>query len=147
VRQDGTALSGVTVQLDDSATTTDANGYYSFAEVAAGETYTITPISTDFTFTPTSATVANLSSNQTANFTGQQTDFLLAGSVKDENGIPLDGVTVTLGGATTASTSTDAQGKFRFFDLPTGGSYTITVSKHHYSFVHGSQTLSNPTGM
>ena len=70
----GAGLSGVTVTLsnDDTAlanTVTDAGGNYSFANVGAGGDYTVTPSSASFTFSPTSATVSGLASNQTADFT------------------------------------------------------------------------------
>jgi endonuclease G, mitochondrial len=71
----GNGLSGVAVTLsdDDTAlanTVTDANGNYSFTNVAAGGDYTVTPSSASFTFSPTSASFNGLASNQTADFTG-----------------------------------------------------------------------------
>ncbi|HEX6183766.1 MAG TPA: DNA/RNA non-specific endonuclease, partial [Pyrinomonadaceae bacterium] len=70
----GNGLSGVSLTLsnDDTAlanTVTDANGNYSFANVAAGGDYTVAPSSASFTFSPTSASINGLASNQTADFT------------------------------------------------------------------------------
>ena len=145
VRQDGTALSGVTVQLDDYATTTDSNGYYSFAEVAAGETYTITPISTDFAFTPASKTFADLGADQTADFSGQSQLISIRGKVSDANGNPLAGVTIDLTGSQSISTTTDASGSFQILNLPMSGTYTVSVSKTHYTFTTSTRSFDHPT--
>ncbi len=65
----GTALSGVTVFLNNSQSTqTDTNGNYSF-NVTGGASYTVAPISQSYSFLPVNATFPSLSSNQTgANF-------------------------------------------------------------------------------
>jgi len=70
--------------------------------------------------------------------------FALAGVVTDENGDPLPGVDVKLTGSQTVNVLTDSQGKFRFSNLPTSGSYNVTVNKHHYTFGTSSQTFINP---
>ena len=71
-------------------------------------------------------------------------NFALAGVVTDENGDPLPGVDVKLTGSQTVNVLTDPQGKFRFSNLPTSGSYSVTVNKHHYTFGTSSQTFINP---
>jgi len=62
------------------------------------------------------------------------------GSVTDENGIPVEGVTVNLGGSETVSTQTDGEGKFVFNRIASAGQYTISLYKEHceseqFSFV------------
>ena len=145
VKQDGTALSGVTVQLDDSATTTDANGYYSFAEVAAGESYTITPISTYFTFTPETKTFEDLGADQTTDFSAQDQLISVTGKISDGNGNPVAAATIDLTGSRSVSTITDAAGHFQILNLPKSGTYTVSVSKSHYTFTTSSRTLDHPT--
>jgi endonuclease G, mitochondrial len=71
----GTGLSGVAVALSQGDTpvanaVTDANGVYSFSNVTAGADYSVTPSSTSFKFSPASATVSALGSNQVVDFTG-----------------------------------------------------------------------------
>jgi hypothetical protein len=73
-------------------------------------------------------------------------DFDLAGAVTDENGRPLEGATIILSGSQSLAVPTDSQGRFRFSGLPTAGSYTVTVSKKHYTFATSSQTISAPVG-
>lgn len=72
----GAGLSGVTVVLSTgdtpvANTLTDSNGNYSFQSVTAGANYNVEPSSTSFTFSPVSATVSALGSNQTIDFTGK----------------------------------------------------------------------------
>jgi hypothetical protein len=148
MKHDGTALSGVTVQLTQSATTsatTDANGYYSFPGLAAGETYTVSPVLTNFEFTPASRTFANLGGNQTADFSGQLQTISLAGTVSDANGNAVAGATMNLTGSQSATVLTTAEGSFQFSNLATSGTYTVSVSKLHYSFTTGSQTFVRPS--
>ncbi len=63
-------LAGVTITVSGTRTvitTTDQNGNY-LLTVAAGGTYSVTPTSPYYTFTPPRADFANLSGPQTANF-------------------------------------------------------------------------------
>lgn len=73
----GAALSGVTMRLGDGTTaTTDSLGNYLFGGLAQGGTYTVTPIRTDYSFSPQNQTFINLTGDQTANFQGNiQFDF------------------------------------------------------------------------
>jgi endonuclease G, mitochondrial len=71
----GAGLSGVSVALSQGDTSvanavTDSNGVYSFSNVTAGGDYSVTPSSGSFKFSPASATVSALGSNQTVDFTG-----------------------------------------------------------------------------
>jgi len=64
-------LGNVTVALSGSAFATlqtDANGNYSFTNLAEGGSYTITPFKTNFVLSPQSLSFTNLSLNQTADF-------------------------------------------------------------------------------
>jgi hypothetical protein len=70
-RTDGTGIGGVVVQLATATTTTDANGFYSFVELDAGESYTVVPASNQFVFTPAILTFDDLSGDRAANFVGK----------------------------------------------------------------------------
>lgn len=70
----GAPLAGVQVSLaigetPVASTTSDSNGNYSFAGVAGGNEYIVSPSGAGFTFTPPSRTFSNLGANQTADFT------------------------------------------------------------------------------
>ena len=75
----GSPVPGATVALSGSQTeltTTDAGGNYAF-DAPDGGSYTVTPTALGFLFTPPSANVGNLASNQTLNFTAARQSFVV----------------------------------------------------------------------
>ena len=63
-------IGGVKMRLEGSkltATTTDANGYYTFSQLVAGLSYTITPVA-QMSFSPTSRSFNNLRVDESADF-------------------------------------------------------------------------------
>src|SRR5882724_10254245 len=60
--------------------------------------------------------------------------FSIAGTIRDENGAPLAGVTVALSGSQSVSTVSDPNGQYSFDNLATAGIYQVTASKRHYMF-------------
>ncbi|HEX8285968.1 MAG TPA: FG-GAP-like repeat-containing protein [Pyrinomonadaceae bacterium] len=69
----GAALAGVNVTLSgpqQAMVQTDANGFYQFAEIAAGGNYVVTPSKAGVSFEPASRAFNNLGADQTADFTG-----------------------------------------------------------------------------
>jgi Carboxypeptidase regulatory-like domain/Pectate lyase superfamily protein len=68
-KADGTAVSGVTVQLAPTiSVTTDSNGSYSFPALSGGENYTVVPSSGDTLFFPAKTSFDELSADRAANF-------------------------------------------------------------------------------
>ncbi|HEY9282083.1 MAG TPA: proprotein convertase P-domain-containing protein, partial [Pyrinomonadaceae bacterium] len=68
----GNGVDAVSVSLtgtEQQATTTDANGDYSFTLSTCGGIYTVTPSKAGHTFAPPQATFVNVAGSQTANFT------------------------------------------------------------------------------
>jgi CSLREA domain-containing protein len=131
-------LVGVNVHLSGSAprdTTTDAAGNYTFSGLTQGGNYTLTPSETGYAFTPPSRTVSNLQGDQTSlDFTGRFVTYTLAGRIVDGGGAGLPGVSVTLAGARSAVTLTDAGGNFAFASVPNGGSFVVTLERDGFSF-------------
>lgn len=123
------SVNGVTVNLGGSrreSTTTDSNGNYIFRNLAAGRTYTVTPIGDPFgSMLPQSRTFNNLSQNETADFVQA---YKIIGRVTDRDNNRLAGVTITLSGSMSATTQTDSNGDYEFLDLPSQASYTVTPS-------------------
>ena len=114
---------------------TDANGNYSF-QLEAGRTYEVTPVDPNYSYTPTAFTFANLSANQTANFTASRRIYNIVGRVL-ENGVGLGDVTMTLRlGSTglTRTANTGSDGIYRFDDVPLVGSYGFSPQKFSYIF-------------
>jgi hypothetical protein len=139
-------IAGATVTLSGGAsgtTTTDANGNYSFTSLAAEASYTVTPSKTNYSFTPASRTLTNLSANQTANFTAGLVSYSITGTITDANNAGLSGVTVSLSGSASASTTTDANGNYSFPVVTAAGSYTVTPAKQFYTFTPQNRSFTN----
>ena len=69
----GAALAGVGVTLSGTQSAfvlTDANGFYQFAELAAGGNYVVTPSKEGVSFEPASRSYGGLGADQTADFVG-----------------------------------------------------------------------------
>ncbi len=130
-------LQGVLISLSggfvDTRTTSDT-GYFIFKDLDAGATYTVSPSLANYAFTPISRTYADLEANKPwADFTGTLDVWDISGIVTD--GVnPLQGITVSLSGASTDSTTTSDTGFYIFSDLPAGQSYTVTPSSVYYNF-------------
>jgi hypothetical protein len=143
------ALSGVSVTLggtQNATTTTDAGGNYSFAGLAAGGNYTVTPSLTNYSFNPAGASLTNLSADQAVNFTASLNSYAINGRLTDGGGHALANAALNLTGARTASVVTDADGNYSFPNLPAGGNYTVTPSLAHYTFAPASLSFNNLSG-
>ncbi len=67
-------------------------------------------------------------------------DLSLSGVVRAAGNVPITGVLLTLGGAGSATTTTDDAGAFRFDDLD-AGTYTVTPSLATWVFTPGTRTV------
>ncbi len=147
VTSSGTPTAGVTVTLSgtlNDETTTNSSGNFSFQDLPAGGTYFLTPSDPVHVFSPTSRTISNLTSDQNANFTA--VTYRISGRVARTKGGPLSGVTITLSGDLSASTTTDATGDYNFKNLLPGRNYTVTPSLSPYSFDPSSRTYNDLEG-
>ncbi|HEY0099821.1 MAG TPA: carboxypeptidase regulatory-like domain-containing protein, partial [Pyrinomonadaceae bacterium] len=68
--------------------------------------------------------------------------FTISGQIL-EGADGLSGVTVTLSGTQTATTTTDAGGNYSFVNLPAGGNYTVTPARPNYSFTPPRRAFNN----
>jgi galactose oxidase-like protein/carboxypeptidase family protein/glyoxal oxidase-like protein/Kelch motif protein len=137
----GNALSGATVSYSGGSTTTDASGNYTLNNVAAGS-YTVTASLTGYLSRSQSVTVTS-GATTTANFQ-LTTAGIVAGTVKNTNGVALSGTTVTITGgniATTLNLTTDANGNYNSGWIPIGN-YTVTAAKSGYVSQTQSATVS-----
>ncbi|MGB7921894.1 MAG: carboxypeptidase-like regulatory domain-containing protein [Pyrinomonadaceae bacterium] len=155
----GTAgLSGVTLTLTSPTPagfaprkfTTTTNGNYTFANLPAGRTYKITPVKTNYTFTPLSRSYSNLRANQTAQgFTATLKKYSIRGLVTvagTTNG--LSGVTLTLTSPTPAgfaprTTTTLSNGSYSLGSLPAARTYTVKPTMTGYTFNPASRSFPN----
>lgn len=142
----GVPITGASVSVagtESHTTTTDANGYYSFAALRAEGNYTVSVSAPPNVFLPETRQVNNLVANQTANFDGVAT-HTISGKVSRETGGGLPGVTVTLSGSLLRVTTTNDQGDYSF-TVGMGGNYVVTPSKLHYGLSPTIATFSNVT--
>lgn len=129
---------GATVTLSGTSnaiTTSDANGNYSFTGLYTGN-YTVTiNVPSGYTNTTPTTTTIILNANQTANFgiaqlytvSGYAFDDSNRNGVLDSGELLYPGITVTLSGLSTQTTTTNANGDYSFTNLQPG-SYTVTFT-------------------
>jgi uncharacterized protein (DUF2141 family) len=132
----GAVQQNVTITLSGSnsgSTLTDASGNYSFAGLVNGS-YTVTPSLAGYTFNPTSTAVTVSNANATGkNFTataGTAPTYSLSGTV---SGPYVEGVTITMSGDGSGTTTSDASGNYSFANLP-AGTYTLTPALAGYTY-------------
>ena len=132
---DGEGLQGVTVTLngegEDRTEVTNAAGQYSFSRLKSG-TYQVgitNPDPEDYEFAVTSKS-QTIATGEVANVPFEGTLLRtagIAGRVSLDDGMGLDGVTVTLAGAAEATTMTANGGQYAFAGLA-AGSYIVSIS-------------------
>ncbi len=129
----GAVAAGVTVSLSGASsatTTTDGTGAYSFTGLANGA-YTVTPSLAGYWFNPASLAVTVASADVAGrNFIANEIRYSIYGIV---SGDAAAGVTVSLSGASSATTTTSANGAYQFGNLA-NGAYTVTPSLGGYWF-------------
>ena len=141
----GSGVAGVNMMLNGTSSgvvTTDAGGAYTFSGLANGS-YTITPNKTGFIFNPVSTIQTLAGANITAvNFNATAVSTLSIFGTITSGGSGLSGVTMSLSGAASAITTTDAGGNYIFSGLG-NLNYTITPSLTGFTFspTSSSQTL------
>ena len=144
VTVDGEGLQGVTVTLvgegEEQTDVTDAGGLYAFSMLKSG-TYQVAitnPDPEDYEFETTSKS-ATIATGEVANVPFEGTLLRtagIAGRVSLDDGMGLDGVTVTLAGAAEATTMTSNGGQYAFAGLA-AGTYVLSIENpdaNAYSF-------------
>lgn len=124
-------VAGATITYTGGSTTSDSNGDYTFT-VATGWTGSITPSLTDYTFTPTSISLSNVTAHQL------NQDFVATTSIAVTGNAGVAGATITYTGG---STTSDGNGDYTFV-VTSGWSGDITPSLSGYTFTPASIRLS-----
>jgi hypothetical protein len=152
--------SGVLVQLSGDRTQqtqTNGSGQYRFSDLSSGGNYAVTPVLSNFVFTPINRSYTNLLADQTnQDFTGIRSSFRISGTVRSSstvNGVttlsPLAGVSVRFAGVaggipTSGATTTDNNGNY-FFDNLRAGNYTVTPTKQGFVLTPASANIAITT--
>jgi hypothetical protein len=153
VTSDGsTAIGGVTLTLTNSylslSTTTAGDGNYSFNNLPTMVNYKVKPTLTNYTFTPTSIVLYNVTADQPdTDFIGTLKTYTISGIVKLGTA-GLSDVTVTLTSPNPAGfdpriVTTDSAGAYSLTNVPAGRDYTVTPQKTGYQFTPANRVLTN----
>jgi Tol biopolymer transport system component/protocatechuate 3,4-dioxygenase beta subunit len=135
----GQPLAGVAIATGDGRMTqTGDDGRYTLEALPAG-TYTVSAEKLGYTFAPESRTITVWPDATGQDFTATALTYLVSGTVLDDTGSPLVGVTISGGDV---STQTDAEGRYAL-ELPTGV-YTLTAEKGGYWFDPATREVTVP---
>jgi hypothetical protein len=142
ITKGGVGLAGVLVTFSTFSATTASTGAYTIASIPSGTRSRIVPALAGYSFTPSSITVSGLTANMVnQNFTAVVV-YTVSGKVTDAaTGLPLGGVTVTLGALTATSSATT--GAYTIRNVPAGTSGTLTPSLAGKTFTPPSYTITN----
>jgi hypothetical protein len=140
----GQAVQGVSLTFSgiQGTVTSDATGFYSL-DVTSGWSGTVTPTLTNFTFTPSSRSLTNVTAAQEGHDFTRLNNPVISGEVKTGTGTAVEGVTVTLSNSSGTAT-TDANGRYSI-TVSYGWSGTATPSKTKYTFSPSDRSYSNMT--
>lgn len=145
----GQAVSNVNLNLTGNSTSLTTNstssGTYNFASLSTG-VYVVTPqANSSYTYTPVSRTVTINGFNSTANnnFTQVELKYSISGKVKDESGLAMQNVTMSITGTSSSTMNTSLTGAYSFANL-SNGTYIITpqiTSSYTFSPVSATITI------
>ena len=127
LKTNGTGLAGVTVTFGSFSAVTGNNGHYVIMNIPAGTRGRLIPSRLGFGFNPGSITTVGLTGNlKKQNFVGFKV-FTVSGQVTETGtGLPLGGVTVTLGAYSAVSNATT--GTYTINNIPKGTSGNLIPS-------------------
>jgi len=131
VKVGAAALAGVTVSGPGGTRTTDANGFYRFAQLAAGSPYAISAARPGYSFTLPANRSGTLSGDVTVNIAAERVPYELKARVPLEVGAPLGGVTIS--DAKLGTRVSDPQGAFSFSPVYYGASYSLNAVLSGYT--------------
>lgn len=145
-------LSGVVVQANTGQTgITDSFGQYTIAGLAPG-TYTISPVSGVYTFTPTSRSATIVASDVFGiDFTASSATALytISGNISDSTPTGISGVMVSINDDIQTAVYTDGNGNYSFTNV-SPGTYIITPASTSGTFAPTTRsvtiTTANSTG-
>lgn len=145
----GSGVSDIELELYKESTllskaTSSSTGAYSFPNVLSGLLVTVKPLSSSYTYTPTSF-------NRTVSTDITGLDFTClaqTASINVQLSEALPGVLVMVTNTTTnavVTATTDATGAATVADLAAGYTYVVAVSKRHVTFTSSSQSVNLTT--
>jgi Carboxypeptidase regulatory-like domain len=140
----GNGVSNIVVQLDgafSNLVTTDANGNYSFPNLPADGSYTITPTSGNGSYSPAQIVINPLTGDITGadftQFAPTAARVSASGRILTAQGRALSKarVSITNSQGETRSALSNSFGHYRFEDVAAGETYILSVSGKGYQFI------------
>ncbi len=125
----GNPLSNVEVRLTEDETrktNTDIDGLFTFPNLNAGADYNVQPKRLGYIFAEYSRNFTDVSGENAVVFVGTTHNFGISGRVTDGNGNGVPDLGISLSGAGSAETVTDADGYYSFTGLAADGSYLVS---------------------
>ena len=146
----GTGIPGVTLTVTGGPVpvlpvTTGGSGAFAVAGLAPA-VYTVTPSRAGFVHAPGSRTVTLLQGAAVLDFIEVALSHTISGQVVDATGAAVAGADVAIDGAAPASTTTDAAGRFAFFQVPPSGPVSVTPSSAGFIFAPASHAIASLDG-
>jgi len=141
----GNGVAGVQVRPNfgsSQTTSSDANGYYTLANLPAGQSYDVVVSHSDYTFDSPHQYLGVITEDATANFVATRL-YKITGRVIDRNGVGIGGVAVTVTGGDSRSGSTNSDGSYALNSLRAGLNYTLSIWHSDYAFNPEVMTFSN----
>lgn len=142
--EEGLGIEGVIITFsgEEGTETTDSKGYYAHA-VSYGWSGTATPSKTGYAFTPSSRSYTDVTSDWSSQDYTAFEACLIAGTVRDDSGVEMEGVTITFsnGGGTA---TTEADGSYSH-PVIKGWTGTATAFKTCYAFTPPSRSYTDVT--
>src|SRR5262249_13054916 len=145
-----------TVDLSDdtdgssSSVNTGANGAYSFKNLVLGHRYSVTATNSFYgIFAINTPPISPLTGDVTNyDFQVRTPSFTIGGLIKDQNGNPVNGITLqlTLNGGNPRPATTDSSGAYTFNSCIIFGNYAITPSNSIYIFSPATRNYPNLQG-
>lgn len=135
-------LGGVLISFSTFTATTGTNGAYTISHVPAGTRGRLVPSLAGYAFTPGYIALSALSANLVnENFTGVVV-YAISGKVTDQaTGLPLGGVTVTIGSYSALTSATT--GAYTIRNVPAGTSGALTPTLAGNTFTPPTITVTN----
>lgn len=151
--QGNTPISNVTINFvrlqgsnppESDTATTDASGYYSYPNLPVDSSYWVFPSKADWSFTPSDVALWIDNYDATQDFIGTLTSptTTISGQAVNDAGQGLSGVTLTLSGGMSQTTTTNSSGTYSF-TVNKEQNYTVTPSKSGYTFAPTSRSYTN----
>jgi hypothetical protein len=135
----GTSVTYTSGVSGSSSVISDASGDYTIHSLAHGDNVVLTPSKAGFTYSPSSATVTNITANAVRNFSATQINYTVSVTITDA-GLPLGGVQLYNG--STLIPATYSAGVYTF-SIPHGTTMTITPIRDGFNFDPINATITN----